>query len=305
MNRFRVISWLLCFGLLWGGLGGLFGERVVLASQSQPESNPSWLLPLDEIPPPAEEKLELFSKYPVLANTPGESFAFDVTFNYEGSSRRAFDLNLVTPPGWVGIIKGGYPEVEISAFEPEPEKERQNVKVIVSPVLEKPPELGEYEFTFEAASGDLRDSIKLKAEVVAALPRYVLGLYVDTRFIQVKAGEDNHLSLIVANSGTGVLDDVVLSSEVPSGWEVVFTPSDVGSLEPGVKPEVDVVIKPPPDAEPGDYNISLKATAEKVNKTLELRTTVLSSTRWGGAGIGIAAAIIAGVVIWFRRAGKR
>ena len=304
MFRFRGVRYLLCLALLCTVLGGLFGDRVALAAQEIGNSSPT--LPPSEEQPPPEESIELFTQFPVLENTAGASFKFEVTVEYRIKERRTFDLNLTLPPGWNGTPKSTTPENAISAFEPEPQNMTEKLIVEVWPVGNLP-EPGEYIFTFEVASGDLQGSIDLKTVVVEPALRYSLSMIVPTERtgIQVKAGEDNHMSIMIMNSASGDLEDITLSSEKPEGWEVTFTPSSLDTLEPGLSQEIDVVIKPPGGTEAGDYPVILKATSEKSNSDLELRVAVVTSTAWGGIGIGIAAGVITGLIIWFRRLGKR
>ena len=309
MFRFRGVRYLLCLALLCAVPSGLFGDRVALAAQESGNSSPT-PPPNEEQPPeeqtPPKERIELLAQFPVLENTVGASFKFEVTVEYRIKERRTFELNLTLPPGWNGTPKSSTPENAISAFEPEPQNMSEKLIVEVWPVGNLP-EPGEYTFTFEIASGDLQSSIDLKAVVVEPVLRYDLSMFIPTERtgIQAKAGEDNHISIMIMNSASGDLEDITLSSEKPEGWEVTFTPSSLDTLEPGLSQEVDVVIKPPSGTEAGDYPVILKATSEKSDSDLELRVAVPTSTAWGGIGIGIAAGVIAGLIIWFRRLGKR
>ncbi|MBE9477728.1 MAG: hypothetical protein IMY81_00605 [Chloroflexi bacterium] len=309
MFKFRGVRYLLCLALLCTVPVGLFGDRVALAAQESGNSSPT-LPPIEEQPPeeqpPPKESIELFAQFPVLENTAGASFKFEVTVEYRIRERRTFDLNLTLPPGWNGTPKSRTPEKAISAFEPEPQNMTEKLIAEVWPV-DNLPEPGEYIFTFEVASGDLQGSIDLKTVVVEPALRYRLSMFVPTERtgIQAKAGEDNHMSIMIMNSASGDLEDITLSSEKPEGWEVTFTPSSLDTLEPGLSQEIDVVIKPPSGTEAGDYPVILKATSEKSDSELELRVAVLTSTAWGGIGIGIAAGVITGLIIWFRRLGKR
>lgn len=306
MNKFRGARYLLCLALLSGVFGVLFGGHAVLAAQEN--SNVSLLLPpSQEQPTPPEESIEVFTDWPVLEDTPGNSFEFEITFNYRIKERRLFDLNLTVPPGWAGVTKSSYPEKEVSAFEPDPREFSVKIYVEVEPVPGMLPEPGEYTFTFEIASGNLRDSVELKAVVVDLPPRYRLDMFTPTlrSDIQVKAGEDNHVTVLLINSETGTIENITFSSQKPEGWELAFTPSKIESLEAGLSQEIDVVVTPPRNTEAGDYPLILKATSEKADSKLELRAALLTSTVWGGVGIGIAVGVIAGLIVWFRRLGKR
>jgi len=306
MKRFRAAHYLLCLVLLFGMLGGLFADRIVFAAEeSNNNSSPS---PSSEEQPPPEEKLTLFCQYPVLQGIYGSSFEFEISLRYYGSEPTIFDFALTVPSGWDALIAGGYPEKVVSAIELNPEKTYPDtVKVRLRPLPENPPEPGDYVVIFEAGSDDLKKSVELKAIITEIPSTYSLDMSTVTlrRQMQAKAGKDNHISIQLTNYGTGVLKNIVFSSVKPEGWSVTFSPSKLESLEFWVSQEVDVAITPPRNTEAGDYPIILKAVSEKTDSSFELRVTVLTSTIWGGAGIGIAVAVIAGLVVLFRRLGRR
>jgi uncharacterized membrane protein len=123
--------------------------------------------------------------------------------------------------------------------------------------------------------------------------------------VRIKAGEDTHTTVYVRNINTGAVSNLILTAEHPEGWQVSFTPGDLGTLESGLFTEVDVVITPPADVEAGDYPVIVKAIGDEAEESLELRTTVTSTTTLAGVGIGVGVGVIAGLIIWFRRAGRR
>jgi uncharacterized membrane protein len=295
-KKFRGAHYVLCIGLLLGLTGGLLGGNLALAADEEPAPKA-----------PVIESLEVYSRFPVLQNTAGSSFEFEVTLYYEGSEARTFDLDLVLPDGWAGIFMGGYPETEISAFTVEPAKEREAIYLIVAPDGQNVPEPGEYTFTVRAFSGELADSIDLKAEVIPPPPQYLLYLTTSTllREFSVKPNEPNHISLQLTNAQIGTVTDIEFSAEVPEGWDLTFTPASLNTLESGVTQEIDTVIIPPAGTAAGDYPFNVKVTGNESEAERELRLTVVTGTNVGAAGIGAAVAIIVGLAIWFRRAGKR
>jgi len=287
-------------------LGGLAVNQVALASQEG--SRDSFLLPPGQEEPPAEEKLELESKYPVLSAESGEIFEFSVELKYQGSDRRRFDLTLMTPPDWRAIATAGYPEKQIPAIEMGPAENfpvTETIKVQFGSIAGKFPEPGDYVATLEASSGNLRDVIELKAVVTA---RYKLAMLTATGRLNTEAdaGEDNHLSIQLINSGSAAIENITFSSSKPEGWSITFTPDKVESLDAGLTQEVDVVINPPRKTIAGDYMITLRAESKEVSPdSLKLRVTVLTPTIWGWVGVLIVLAVIAGVGVIFWRLGRR
>ena len=306
MSRSRAVHYLLCFVLLFGVLGCLVGNRVVLAAQES--SSGSFLLPLNQEQPPPEEKLEMESKFPVLSAKSGEIFEFDVDLKYQGIERRRFDLTFTTPPGWAAFAVAGYPEKQIPAIEMGPAENfpvTEKIKVQFGSITGKYPEKGDYVLTLEASSGDLKAAFDFKAVVTA---RYELAMLTATGRLNTEAdaGEDNHLSIQLVNSGSAPIENITFSSSKPEGWSITFTPDKVESLDAGLTQEVDVVINPPRKTIAGDYMITLRAESKEFSPDpLKLRVTVLTPTIWGWVGVLIVLAVIAGVGVIFWRLGRR
>ncbi len=312
MNRFRVTRYLLCLVLLFAMLSGLLGGSIVLAAQ-EGSNGLAWLPPSQEEPPseeepPPEPEFKLTARYPVMRDVSGATFEFEVSLVYQDSEARAFDLALTAPPEWVGIIMPSYGEFLIESITLEPgQTYPDKVKVIIGPPSWELPEPGDYVATFSAGSGELMESIELTAVVTEIPPTYQLYASTDTlRYnMDARAGQDNHITIILENYGTGTLENISFASTKSEGWSITFTPYKVDSLEPGLKQEVDVVVTPPAKTIAGDYHVILRISSEKATYNIELRVTVVTSTLWGGAGIGIAVAVIAGLVVLFRRLGRR
>ncbi len=317
MKRFREVNHLLCLISLVGVLGIFLGSQVVFAAQES--SNLSLLPPLnqEEPPPeePPEEKIELTCRFPTKQGESGTSFVFDVALNYQGSETKLFEFTLTVPPGWEAAVKRYFSQEQqesllAQTLEPVtsyPEK----VNVMLSPLPGNLPEPGDHVLIFEVASGNLKDSIELKAVVTDLPPTYELVLVTTSGRLDfpVKAGGDNPILLKLINSGSGVLENLSFTSVKSEGWGTIFNPSMIESLEPGQSIEVEVMMTPPRKTIAGDYHVLLRAGANspdlRLQEQLNLRIRVQTPTIWGGAGIGIVAGVIAGLALMFRRLGRR
>ena len=286
MSMPKAVHYLLCFVLLFGVLGGLVGDRVVLA---------------------AEEKLELVCKYPTFEGNSGDSFDFEVDLKWLGSEARTFDLAVIdVPPKWDASIVAGAYEKEIPAIGLGPEMNYpEKITVKFAPFPGELPEPGKYVITLEASSGAIKEAIELKA-IVTTLYRFYFATATERLSAEVTAGEENHLSVMVGNTGQAVIDEISFVSSKPAGWSIKFNPDEVKSLEPGLAREVDVVIKPPRKTIAGDYAITMSAISSGMPvRRIELRVTVLTPTVWGWVAILIVLAVIAGLGVMFRRLGRR
>ncbi len=305
MSLPKAVHYLLCFVLLFGVLGGLVGDRVVLATQES--SSGSFLSSLNQEQPSPEDKLELISKHLTFEGYSGDSFEFEVGLRWLGSEARVFDLTITDiPPRWDVLIMAGFPEKKVSDIGLGPEMTRpENIKVILVPLLGEFPEPGDYTITLEASSGDINETVELKA-VVTALYRFAFYTVSGRLSTEVTAGVDNHLSIKAWNSGQVVIEKITFLSEKPEGWSITFNPNDVESLEPGLAQEVDVVIKPPRKTIAGDYMITMTAaTLDLAPREIDIRVTVLTPMTGLLIGILVVLAVIAGLAVMFRRLGRR
>ena len=305
MNWSRALHYFICLILFFSVLGGLGGDRVVLAIQES--GNDSFLSSLNQEEPLPEEKLELVCKYPTFEGKSGDSFEFEVGLKWLGGKPRTFDLAITeVPPRWSAAIVAGYPEKTIFGIGLEPEMQwPEIIRVKFAPVVGELPEPGEYLTILEASSDNIKETIKLKAVVTA---KYGLDLYTGTGRLNTEAdaGEDNHFSILLANSGSAAIENITFSSSKPEGWSVTFTPDKVESLDTGLTQEVDVVINPPRKTIAGDYMVTLRAESKEFSPDpLQLRVTVLTPTIWGWVGVLIVLAVIAGVGVVFWRLGRR
>ncbi|MDH5662219.1 MAG: NEW3 domain-containing protein, partial [Elusimicrobiota bacterium] len=168
-------------------------------------------------------------------------------------------------------------------------------------------EAGDYDIVVVATSGTYEQSLNLGAIITGT---YIFDLYTSDGLLNLDApqGEWAAVSMIVTNEGSAPLANMGFASNKPSGWEVVFDPSEIPIFPSGTFREVSVGIKPPADAIPGDYSITLRAftgppyvTSDKI----ELRVTVLGSIMWGLLGVLIIVLVIAGLLVIFWRLGRR
>jgi len=304
MTSSRAIRYILCFTLFVWVLGGLLVGRGVFAAG---EGGSLFSLPLNQEEQPPEDKLELSAKYPTFEGKSGDRFEYEVDMKWLGSEAKAFDLAIIdVPPKWDATIIAGYPEKAISEIGLESEMTYpEKLRIKFAPRTGEFPEPGDYVVTLEASSGDIKETIELKAVVTAI---YMFAFYTDTGRLNAEAtaGEDNHLSIKVFNTGTAVIDKVDLFSDKPKGWSITFKPDKVEFLEPGLAQEVAVTIAPPRRTIAGDYAVTMKAiSAGMSEREIKLRVTVLTPTIWGWVGILIVVAVIAGLAVVFRRLGRR
>ncbi len=304
MNRSRAAHFLACFALLFAVLVGLLGSSAVLAAEEGDNSSappPSQGEPQSEEPP-----IELTCQFPTIEGLSGDTFEFSVfivPMAKEFAGR--WDFNVITPPGWEASVWQIHRKQQVASMDFWGRRGYSDtVTVKASSLPGERLEPGEYVITLEMESGGLKASIDLTAVVT---DRYELSMYTATEKLntEVKGGVEKHVSILLENTGTAAIKDITFSSDKPKGWGITFNPEKVDTLEPDLKREVDVVIKPPKKAIGGDYLAALKAKGERGSDTLDLRITVSTPRVGEWSGIGIAVGVIAGLGVLFSRLSMR
>jgi uncharacterized membrane protein len=272
------------------------------------------LLPLSPVLAQDDEaSIELTADYYTLEIVSGASVDFTVQLEYTGIEARVFDLTATAPADWAVSITPAYPrdqQIRDIRMEPPEEGESSTTEQIVvtaAPVSYLTPELGEYPITVEVSSGDLQASIEFTAVVTSIPASYTMYLTTPDGVLSTsaQAGQDNYFTIAVANSGTGDIENIGLSTNKPKGWTVELSLTNINSVAAGDFQTVEMNIKPPADAISGDYEIVVRASGTQAQDSLEIRVTVKTSAVWGWVGLGIIALVIVGLAVIFMRFGRR
>jgi len=289
----KIVNLICCFCLLLMGIVAISQPTPVLA---QGENN--------------EEELQITTKYPKIEVTSGGSAEFEVELKLtseSGSEPRLFDLTATGPKDWLVYITAAYPkDKRIASVRVSPGLGvGEKIIVNAAPSYWLLPEPGEYPIILEATSGELTSTYELTVVVTA---KYTLNLTSPTGLYNtsVTAGKDNYFSIDIENNSSATVDNITLSSSKPEEWAVDFSLDKVDSLAAGDYQTIDVNIKPPPKAIAGDYLLTLKASGSQASASdISIRVTVKTPTVWGWVGVIIVVAVIAGLLVTFRRFSRR
>lgn len=272
------------------------------------------LLPLSPVIAQDDDAtIELTADYYKVEIVSGDSVEFTVKLEYTGTEARVFDLTATGPADWTLSITPSYPrdrQILDIRMEPPEEGESSTVEQIIvtaAPAAYVTPEVGEYTITVGASSGDLTGTIEFTVMVTSIPASYSLYLTTPDGVLSTtaQAGKDNYFTIAVANSGTGDIEDISLSTNKPKGWTVELSLTNITSVAAGDFQTVEMNIKTPADAIAGDYEIIVRASGTQASDSLEIRVTVKTSALWGWVGIGIIILVIAGLAVIFIRFGRR
>lgn len=148
----------------------------------------------------------------------------------------------------------------------------------------------------------LSPSFILAQEVQTGLDlRLVSGGFND----EVNPGEDNLFFMEITNSSSDTITNIEFSADKPKDWIVEFTPDTIDALSAGNYQTVDVNIKPPDNISKGRYTVTVIADSAGARRVMSIFVSVERGTSvWLWVGAIVAAAVITGFVIVFRRFGR-
>ena len=139
---------------------------------------------------------------------------------------------------------------------------------------------GDYPILVQVRSGDKMAEAKL---LITLTGIYRLDAETPNGLLSFDAipGQVSRFSFFIKNTGSAVNRNISFDAFKPENWTVEFNPGKIEALGAGDMKQVEVSVKPSPQALVGDYSVGVSINGEKASKTLEMRVTVKSSAAWG------------------------
>ena len=228
-----------------------------------------------------------------------ETFRFQTTLKNNASTTQVYELSAEAPKGWRLVFKARGSQVTSINLEPG---KSESINVEVKPAHDAAPE--KYTFPIEAKSEN--DSMKLELEAVVE-GAYDIELTTPSGRLsgEITEGKNTEIHLKVINTGSLPLNEISLTSNTPSKWEVSFSPSELDELAPGKSADVIATLSVPNKTLAGDYVSKFTAKNSESTSTATYRVTVKTSLLSGGIGILIILIAIGFVYVLIRKFGRR
>jgi len=246
------------------------------------------------------DDIQITTSYPVLRGQTDAKFEFSIEVMNKIESDRILNLSAIGPEKWEINFKPSYETKLISSLRIKG-SQSQTVAVEVNPPKDASP--GEYPILVRISSGDKKAEAKLMV-ILTGIYKIDAGTPTGILSLEAMPGKSAIFSVFVKNTGSAINRNITFSSFKPENWEVNFKPEKIDALEPNALKQVEVTVKPAPQALVGDYSVGVLVNGEKADKTIEMRVTVKASTAWGWIGIGVIIIVIAGLsglFIWLGR----
>lgn len=246
------------------------------------------------------QQLSLDVRLRTVSGAPSSTFRYDATLENESNQDLSVNLSSESPAGFSTTFNLGGEEV--TGLTLGPNQSRQ-IAVEVKPASGVAS--GTYPITITAQGGDDQAALELEAEVTGQ-PELSLTTPDGRLSREAQIGEKTPLNLVIENTGTVAARGIQLSSDAPSGWTVSFDRSEITEVPAGQQVEVTANIQPADKAVAGDYQVTMSAVAEAGQRaSQDFRITVVTSTLWGLAGIGLIAIAVGVVALAVFRYGRR
>ncbi len=223
-------------------------------------------------PPP--NRLTVVTPYPAVAVEPGDQVNFDLTISAPSPTQVALTAAGV-PEGWTSAFRGGGFEVDSVMVGGGA---TADVEFSVTVPADAPEDA--VPITIRADSGS--DSVELDLQIrVSAAAGGEVTMTPDFPGLRSPAGETAEFSVTLQNDTPADLQ-FELSASGPQGWQVEARPaSEEGAttlaVDAGSSENITVEATSPPNAEAGEYPITVTATAEGHEISTDLVVAVVGS----------------------------
>jgi len=228
-----------------------------------------------------------------------EVFRYTITLHNGSGSARVYELQTKLPLGWTIVyrIEG----TQVTSINMDAGK-TQDITVEINATLNAVP--NKYNVPIKAVSNS--DTLLLNLEAVVK-GFYSMALSTPTGRLsdEVTSGGHKELKLTVKNLGSLPLNDLDISSQLPSGWEATFDPVKIKQLEPGKTADVAVSLKVPDKTIAGDYAATFVAKNANLSEQIAFRFIVTTSLLSGWIGILVILLAIGIVYYLIRKYGRR
>lgn len=227
------------------------------------------------------------------------NFTFSTKLTNRTGEKQLYSLRAAPPRGWNVVFKPNYKQA--TAVEVDP-GQTQTISVEINPPAMV--EAGTFKIPVQAANSTT--SAELALEVVVT-GYYDLEVTTPSGLLSAKttAGKEKQIEMMVQNTGTAELKNVVLQSSKPRNWEVGFSPDTIPRLAAGENASLTATITADDHAIPGDYVTRITARTQETSSEASMRISVKTPLLWGWVGILIIIATIGLIIYLFRKYGRR
>ncbi len=248
------------------------------------------------------QALALVTAHPELRGPSDSRFSFSLDVRNQGGEDALVNLSVAAPDGWEAWFKPSYEDKQVASIQ-IPKGQSRTLSLEVTPGFAAQP--GRHPLRIKAESRRGAAGTTLWVDLAGT---YKIRLLPANELLSgaTEPGRPLSMNFFVLNEGSAPQREVKFVTVAPDNWRVEFSPEAAANVSPHQTPTpVTMTVTPPDDALVGDYGLGLAAEGERAKSTLDLRLTVRAKAAWAWLGAGIIVAVAAGLVLAFRRLGRR
>jgi uncharacterized membrane protein len=163
---------------------------------------------------------------------------------------------------------------------------------------------GDYNFTASVTSPE---GTTISKDLMLRLKSSVsMDMFSSRQGYDAKPGEMFEFDVYVRNTGNGAaLTNVYLDTTAPDGWTVQVTPNRTNSISAGNAQTFKVKVTPPGNIVASVYDMDITAKSDQAEKARSYQVTVTVNSIIPYIGGGIILFVIVGLVLVYRKYGRR
>lgn len=227
------------------------------------------------------------------------TFTYNATLFNRSTDNQVFALSAHPQAGWAVLFKADGKQVSSVNVDGNQRKD-----ILIEVLAPEGTKKGTYKIPVRATGTHGQSEITFEVVVTGS---YKLDLSTVNGVLNanIGAGSTETIQLTLKNSGSSDINQINLSAETPSNWEVIFEPSRINLLKAGETTNVNAKVRPASKAIAGDYMLTMNARSSDANSQAQFRISVETSLLRGWVGILLIAAALGIVYALIRKYGRR
>jgi NPCBM-associated, NEW3 domain of alpha-galactosidase/ABC transporter len=226
-----------------------------------------------------ERSVSVYTEYSQLTVPVGESVRMDLTVENRGRRGEIVAVRLgAVPAGWKAAVKGG--QFAVTGVAVTPDKPR-----LLTFTAEPEKSLRPGTYTFEVTAATADNAYMLSQPVVVTVEERRAGpggdLQIGTSYPVLRGPTDSSFEFSLEVSNKSDVDRIVnLAAEGPKGWELTIKPGYESKqittlrIRGSASQTVALEVKPPRDAQAGEYPLRFRASTERGQAETPLRVVL-------------------------------
>lgn len=228
-----------------------------------------------------------------------EVFRYNGTITNPSGLEKVYELQASLPPGWSVAYKTEGMQVTSINLEPHASKE---VSIEITPSYTA--DAKKHIVPVKVISQGDTTVVNLESVIKGT---YKMEIYTQNQVLSgsTTTGSKKEIFVTVKNTGTIALENIELSTQLPSKWESSFDVDKIDKLEPGKTKDIKVNIKVPDKTIAGDYMVNVSAKNNNLDSSLAYRMEVKTSLLTGWIGMLLIVLAVGFIYLLVRKYGRR